>query len=265
MPAASRPAACAALVALFGMAPVWSAVPQSPAAEATSTAITDSDITRAVEKVRADPNLAAERKLRTLKWVKGDEKEKKDLSWLRWLGELFAWFAQNGRFLFWGVLAVLAALLVVYLWRLVRAYGLPERSRRVDAPSFVRDLDIRPESLPADIGASARKLWDAGEHRPSLALLYRGLLSRLVHVHNVPIRDSSTEGDCLSLASTHLVGEERKIYVTSLVRVWQRAVYGGEDIPAESVHALCDNFSRSLDAPIAHDPAFGKPAAGTSA
>ena len=268
MKPASTGAAWCALAALACAVPAWSAgqeMPAAAAAESTSTAITDRDITLAVEKVRADPNLATERRIRMLKWVKAEEEKKKDLSWLKWLGELFGWFARNGRFLFWGVLAVLAALLVVYLWRLVRAYGLPERSRRVDVPSFVRDLDIRPESLPADIGAAARKLWDAGEHRSSLALLYRGLLSRLVHAYNVPIRDSSTEGDCLVLASKHLVGEERKIYVTSLVRVWQRAVYGGEDIPTESVYALCDDFARALDAPILHEPASGKPAAGMSA
>ena len=69
------------------------------------------------------------------------------------------------------------------------------------APTHVRDLDIRPESLPDDIGAAARALWDRGEHRAALALLYRGLLSRLAHVHRLPIRDSSTEGDCLALAA----------------------------------------------------------------
>ena len=142
---------------------------------------------------------------------------------------------------------------------------MPERSGRITAPSFVRDLDIRPESLPADIGAAARQLWDSGEHRPALALLYRGLLSRLVHVHMVPIKDSSTEGDCLALANRHLKDEERKVYVASLVRLWQRAVDGGEDDPTESVHALCDGFARSLDQPEVAAAPPGAAAAGASA
>jgi hypothetical protein len=94
-------------------------------------------------------------------------------------------------------------------------------------------------------------------------LLYRGLLSRLVHVYKVPIKDSSTEGDCITLASRHLDNEERKIYVSSLVRVWQRAVYGGEDIPTETVATLCDGFSRAMDPPPA--PAPGAQPAGAHA
>ena len=60
-----------------------------------------------------------------------------------------------------------------------------------------------------DIGAAARVLWDRGDHRAALALLYRGMLSRLAHVHRIPIRDSSTEGDCLALAASHLTARTR--------------------------------------------------------
>jgi hypothetical protein len=121
-------------------------------------------------------------------------------------------------------------------------------------PTHVRDLDIRPESLPSDIGAAARQLWDSGEHRAALALLYRGLLSRLAHVHKVPIRDSTTEGDCLSLAVQH-VDETRHAYVAQLVRTWQRAVYGGAEPDTATVHALCDAFGRTLDRAHAPHPA----------
>jgi hypothetical protein len=113
-------------------------------------------------------------------------------------------------------------------------------------PTHVRDLDIRPESLPAEIGAAARALWDRGEHRAALALLYRGMLSRLAHVHRVPIRDSSTEGDCLSMVASHLTQRKRE-YMVLLVRVWQRFVYGGEDVEPSTVYALCHDFAPALD------------------
>ena len=89
----------------------------------------------------------------------------------------------------------------------------------------MQDLDIRPESLPPNIGAAARALWDRGEHRAALALLYRGLLSRLAHVHQVPVRDSSTEGDCLALCRAHLAGPGID-YAARLIVLWQAAVYG---------------------------------------
>jgi hypothetical protein len=76
--------------------------------------------------------------------------------------------------------------------------------------------------------------------------MYRGLLSRLVHVHNVPIRDSSTEGDTLQLTATRL-GEDKRNYVTRLIRIWQHAVYGGQQPETGSLYVLCDEFAPALD------------------
>lgn len=210
---------------------------------------TPAQLSEALTQVKADPNITSERSIRTLKWLDKEEKKRRNLKmpgWLQWIGGLFVWIAQGGRVLVWVIAAVLAALLIIYIVRLVRRSGLAEREERFVAPSFVRDLDIRPESLPDDVGQAARELWDRGEHRAALALLYRGLLSRLVHVHAVPIRDSSTEGDCLRLAIP-LLNESRMNYASRLVRVWQQAVYGGEEIDTATVHTLSDEFSGALN------------------
>src|SRR5262249_52462398 len=150
--------------------------------------------------------------------------------------------------------------LAVFLYRLYRSGVLGEREGKFTAPSFVRDLDIRPESLPPDIGAAAWALWERGEQRAALALLYRGLLSRLVHVHAVPIRDSSTEGDCLALATAHLRAE-RIGFVAKLIRTWQSAVYGGVTADSEVVRSLCTEFSAALDVADAPDSALAGQAA----
>jgi hypothetical protein len=149
----------------------------------------------------------------------------------------------------WGAVVVLAGLLVVFIIRMARA-GSGSHPMPFVAPTHVRDLDIRPESLPDDLGGAARALWDRGEHRAALALLYRGMLSRLAHVHRVPIRDSTTEGDCLMLAACHLAQPPCE-YASRLVSVWQRYVYAGQDIQAARVYVLCDDFAAALDAPAA--------------
>lgn len=214
---------------------------------------TSEQVKAALDQVKADPNLSAVRKMHTLKWVDESEKKKrrnmKIPAWLSWFGGLFSWLSQSSRALVWILAAILVGLLVIYIARLMRGRDLGTRAERFVAPSHVRDLDIRPESLPEDIGRSARALWDRDEHRAALALLYRGLLSRLVHVYNVPIRDSSTEGDCLRLAVPHL-NETRMNYASRLVRVWQRAVYGGEQVDTAAVYALCDEFSTAMDAAL---------------
>ena len=62
----------------------------------------------------------------------------------------------------------------------------------------------------------------------------------------MPIRDSTTEGSCLALAAQHLSGERHE-YVSRLVTLWQRFVYGGLDADTASVHELCLGFARALD------------------
>ena len=114
-------------------------------------------------------------------------------------------------------------------------------------PSHVRELDIRPESLPADIGAAVRAAWLAGKQRIALSLLYRGALSRLVHSLAVPIDDASTEGDCVRLASS-VLGAERIAFLRRLVGTWQLGVYGDRPPETASVLALCDDFDRMLPA-----------------
>ncbi|WP_374593966.1 DUF4129 domain-containing protein, partial [Aquabacterium sp.] len=113
--------------------------------------------------------------------------------------------------------------------------------RLADLPSHVRELDIRPQSLPERVGEAAQCLWLQGAHREALSLLYRGMLSRLVHDHAVPIRAASTEGECVQLARGHVdarCGE----FVSELVQAWQLAVYGARLPEAATVLALCEHF-----------------------
>jgi Domain of unknown function (DUF4129) len=205
-------------------------------------------IASALKAVKADPNLATERTIRTLKWR--DDSQPTPASdvpgFMEWFLQLMAWIAQSARTLVWVAVGLMIGLLAIFLLRLWRTRRPSEKLSRKLTPTHVQDLDIRPESLPADIGVAARALWDSGQHRSSLSLLYRGLLSRLVHVHNVPVRDSSTEGDTLQLASARLV-QDKKNYVAQLIAVWQHSVYGGQEPAAALLYSLCDDFGPSLD------------------
>jgi hypothetical protein len=211
------------------------------------------EVAKALARLQSDPNLSGETTVRTLRWASSDKPAEGSgpADWLmelmRWIGALFRWLAQSGRLLILACVLVVAALLAIYIYRLVRDSRRRSGSDTPVAPSHVRDLDIRPESLPDDIGAAARSLWEQGERRAALALLYRGLLSRLVHVHAVPIRESSTEGDCLALLANNGRSEVVE-YSRRLVRVWQRAVYGGQEPDEAAVLDLCATFAAALDA-----------------
>lgn len=239
------------LLAVMALAPVPSEA-QPDSAVAAGEPPTRADVQKALDKVANDPNLAAERTITMLRWAEPEPVTDEPWWWqgvnglARWFRGFFEFVAESGRYVVWVLGALLAGLMVFYVFRLVRARGLPRVPKPFTPPSHVRDLDIRPESLPEDVGAAARALWDGGEERAALALLYRGLLSRLVHVHGVPIRASSTEGECLKLARPRLAGESAA-YGSRLIATWAAAVYGGLGPAPSVVHALCAEFAPALD------------------
>lgn len=215
-------------------------------------ALEETEILDALEEVSKDPNLSPERKIRTLRWLgNGEQPPQRKPGWLAWLEGLFQWIGGVSRLLFWIAIVLLLGLLAVFLKRVFSAIRYTPQSQTLKAPTHVQEMDIRPESLPDDIGGSALQLWERNEHRAALALLYRGLLSRLVHSHAVPIRESTTEADCLTLAVPRLRADIAE-YTTQLVRVWQHAVYGAREPDESNVRTLCARFNQSF--PLASPP-----------
>jgi hypothetical protein len=223
---------------------LWAA----PVARAAD-AITPQSVKGAVEAVSADPLLGGERTVRRLRWKSDpdpDEPAPTQAS-APWIFELMRWMAESARVLVWLLGAAAVGIVLVLLRRWIKLHAEDAGGRAFVLPSHVRDLDIRPESLPGDIGLAARQLWLRGEQRAALSLLYRGALSRLVHDHALPIRAASTEGECVQIAS-RILPEHSSMFFARLVRDWQIAVYGAHTPETASVLALCDEFDRQLPA-----------------
>jgi hypothetical protein len=198
------------------------------------------------EAVYNNPDLHGLKADRELRFKNRDQPKEQDKAVdPRWLRDFTRWFSEAGRWLIWLGMAVLAALLIVTLRRWIAVRGDAAAGRALTLPSHVHDLDIRPESLPDDLPAAVRALWQRGESRAALSLLYRGALSRLVHDHAVPVRAASTEGECATLATRHL-DAERGAFVARLIGLWQLAVYGARLPDGSAVLAVCDEFNMRL-------------------
>ncbi len=197
----------------------------------------------------AGPSGHTERRLR---WIPGEAASRpKPGDTPSWLFELARWLSRGGRGLMWMLGAIAVALLLVFAWRWARVRADAERERSALRPSHVGDLDIRPESLPDDIGASALALLSRGEHRAALSLLYRGALSRLVHNHGVEIGAASTEGECL-LRVQRAMPARVAAFFERLVRTWQAEVYAGRPADAAGIRALCESFDAHFAGAQAH-------------
>lgn len=218
-------------------------------AAASSAAPSRQEVQAAVKIIKADPELGGTHLEKHLKFKKTEEETPEPVDpspWL-WLRDLFVWIERTARWLVWGLGAVAVALLLVGMRRWVKVRGQGLTRPPPTLPSHVRHLDIRPESLPQAIGVAAAALWNEGAQLAALSLLYRGTLSRLVHVHAVPIRAASTEDECAALARVRLASVPAD-FVTALVTTWQLAVYGARLPDTNHVMGLCRDFDLQLGA-----------------
>ena len=177
----------------------------------------------AVQRVLDDPAFATTRKVRA--WTFGERKEDAPRA-LRGVPGLAAFSRLMGALLEPLLWAAVLALLAWLLWRAVRldrartaALAAPEPS----PPTALFGLDLRPDSLPADLPAEARRLLLEGNAAAALSLLYRGALAALVS-RRVPLSRSATEGDCLR-AARGAIAAEPAAFFASLTMAWQACAY----------------------------------------
>ena len=208
------------------------------------------EITRALETVKADPNLAGERTITMLAVEDSSDAEatgdarvalvdRRALSLARSVG---------ARCLMWP-----RRWCSRHCWPSTSSARRPcpsaaARARTRSSPRRTSAISTSgPRACPADIGSAARLLWDRGEQRAALALLYRGTAvaagarapradPRFQHRGRLPgaRREPSPAEDGATTP---------RVWSTS----WQRFVYGGQDTQAATVHALCDDFASALD------------------
>ena len=138
------------------------------------------------------------------------------------------------------------AVLAVIVYGARRAQEAAREEGGFLGPEVVAGLDVRPESLPADVAGAARARWLAGDAPGALSLLYRGALVCLIARHRLAIGRGATEGDCL--AAVRAAGGPREDFA-ELTRAWQQVAYAGRR-PTDAVAlGLCDRWARHLEAP----------------
>ncbi|MBT8766136.1 DUF4129 domain-containing protein [Metapseudomonas boanensis] len=145
--------------------------------------------------------------------------------------------------LLWGLVFSLIAL---FLWRyrdwlntFAGRLGLPQRHQQAQPPVLF-GLELAPESLPEDVASEAERLWSE-QPREALGLLYRALLSRLLHDFRLPLKASHTEGEVLQMVIA-LDNLELEQFSQAVTRHWQNLAYGHQLPPGELRQGLCDGW-----------------------
>lgn len=170
-------------------------------------------------------------------------------SWLQALfdnlnSDTFKLAAQALEILLWSLMITSFALLAWYYRDWLQAFvsWRPRRNAKIakPAPAQLFGLDLGIETLPDDIATTAEQLWPT-HPRDALGLLYRGLLSRLLHDFDLPLKSADTEGEVLKrvylLQQPHLLA-----FSHELTKHWQNLAYGHHLPPASAQQKLCNDW-----------------------
>ncbi|KQW87829.1 hypothetical protein ASC94_25360 [Massilia sp. Root418] len=146
---------------------------------------------------------------------------------------------------------LIAGGVVLLAWLLYRYRGkfawlLPAPA--VMAATEIAGLDIRAESLPADVADAVRSLWEQGERRGALALLYRATLSRLVQQDGLQLAQGATEGECLRMAQQAGLAPARYGIAATATTLWLNGAYGARWPDSAALYAACDAWRAQFDA-----------------
>jgi hypothetical protein len=206
------------------------------------------EIARRLDRILADPVFG--RKETTSRWVYREQRGNGDLpAWLRDLlksiERLAKWMANAFEVLVWVGGAVLLAL-VIFVAVHYRERWWKRRAPR-EIPPQLFGLDVRPESLPDDVGAAARRLLEGGNAVAALSMLYRGALSALIHRGAVDFRPGDTERDCLE-RSRPVLTAAALAYFRGLLDAWRWAAYARRAPEAAELQMLCDAWPRYFGA-----------------
>ena len=162
---------------------------------------------------------------------------------------LARWFAATIEIALWFALGLFIGMAGWWLWQRRpggRSMG-QRRPRQSGAPPLAgrNAILIAPD---AGLGAAAWRLWNAGQPRESLRLLYQGSLAGLATQHGLPIRASATEDECLRLAATQLADPQLLHFLRRLTRAWQATAYGHQSPDDMVAWNLCEEWPRHFAA-----------------
>jgi hypothetical protein len=197
---------------------------------------------RAVERAYTDPLLA--RTEEVTHWQLRHDFERKPgeqeiPGWLKAVGAALAWIGGH-------ILWLLAGLLLAFLlWRLPRWLPWVQGRLRTPAelPPIVAETLATPAPLPADVASAASALWQAGQRREALALVYRASVLRLSARLDLPFPPGATEADCLR-RSRRLEDADARASFQAVLLAWQRAAYAHQFPDRGAFDALLAEWSR---------------------
>lgn len=149
------------------------------------------------------------------------------------------------KILAWGLLiaAVVFLLYQLRVWeyaRFFRKEGANSRRIHSNVPQLKRELN-----LPDNVSREATALWNSGQCREALSLLYRGALYALVTHHRCKIDISFTEAACKREVKATVPSRSKSFDL--ITSGWQQLAYANRPIADSDFVSLRDSYVQDFD------------------
>jgi len=158
------------------------------------------------------------------------------------LTDLFVFFAQAFKAILILIIIFVVAVIILNRDKWLPLLGIGQKQIDNNEPiESLFGMDLRPDSLPDDIGGSARYLVEQKDIRGALSLLYRGALSTLVNNDALAVKQGHTESEILSLAKPS-IEKERDLYLNALTTQWILTAYSHHSTATTEALRLCERW-----------------------
>lgn len=143
------------------------------------------------------------------------------------------------------IVAILVGFLLYYARTLLPLFKGAKSPKAVEAITPIAEFQghaITPDKVPHNMLTSFNEQWQDSP-REALALLYRTMLSHLVHHYKIPLKRSHTENEVLKLVKklkTPTLTES----ATTITRAWQRVAYAHQSLSESDQQTLLQAWER---------------------
>ncbi|MFO1430244.1 MAG: DUF4129 domain-containing protein [Candidatus Competibacteraceae bacterium] len=159
---------------------------------------------------------------------------------------LGVWLARVVEMLAW---ITLLGFIVALIWRLAKRLpraGAAPTATTAMPPEAIASL---PEPLAPTAAMAAWRLWQAGQPREALGLLYRSSLVGLRARYRLPFSPGTTEDECLRLIGITLTDRPELVqFLTRLTRHWQATAYAHRLPDSITMQELCEQWPHHFPA-----------------
>ena len=166
----------------------------------------------------------------------------KPSAWMKLLAEWVPSIARIFEWLLWLLLAAVIGWLISNHRRWMGWSGYLPAIIQAQPAKILFGLDIQPQSLPDNIVECAWQLYQDGQYRPALSLLYRGALADWARRGSPVLGVYATEGECMYLFRAG-AARETGDYFCRLTHAWQNTAYADRQPPIEEMQRLCRDWN----------------------